>query len=130
MTVAQFSSREEKMKIKVLFKTTEQTFLTHVKVFPIVANKRAQRQALTNEMTHLEGFADEFVMVGQVGPAVDAGVGPVAGGKILAKCLGHLFETNTYEQFKAFDKELVGPSCAPRKLRLAPSCLLDLCSPC
>lgn len=38
----------------------------------------------------LEGFADEFVMVGQVGPAVDAGVGPVAGGKILAKCLGHL----------------------------------------
>lgn len=38
----------------------------------------------------LEGFADEFVMVGQVGPAVDAGVGPVAGGQILAECLRHL----------------------------------------
>lgn len=38
----------------------------------------------------LEGFADEFVMVGQVGTAVDAGVGPVAGGQILAKCLRHL----------------------------------------
>ena len=45
-------------------------------------------------MTHLEGFADEFVMVGQVGPAVDAGVGPVAGGEILAECLRHLLETN------------------------------------
>ena len=47
-------------------------------------------RALTNEVTDLEGFADEFVMVGQVGPAVDAGVGPVAGGQILAECLGHL----------------------------------------
>lgn len=45
-------------------------------------------------MTHLEGFADEFVMVGQVGPAVDAGVGPVAGGQILAECLRHLRAKN------------------------------------
>ena len=47
---------------------------------------------MTNKMTHLEGFADEFVMVGQVGTAVDAGVGPVTGGQILAKCLRHLFQ--------------------------------------
>ena len=53
---------------------------------PIFANERAHKKSLTNK-THLEGFADEFVMVGQVGPAVDAGIGPVAGGQILAKCL-------------------------------------------
>ena len=47
-------------------------------------------------MTHLEGFADEFVMVGQVGPAVDAGVGPVAGGQILAECLRHLRAKNKF----------------------------------
>ena len=54
---------------------------------PILANERAHKKSLTNKRTHLEGFADEFVMVGQVGPAVDAGISPVAGGQILAKCL-------------------------------------------
>ena len=45
-------------------------------------------QGLINEVfSNLEGFADELVMVGQVGPAVDAGISPVAGGQILAKCL-------------------------------------------
>jgi len=35
----------------------------------------------------LEGFGDEFVMVGEVGAAVDAGVGPVAGGKVRPESL-------------------------------------------
>ena len=50
-------------------------------------------QGLINEVfSNLEGFADELVMVGKVGPAVDAGVGPVARGKILTESLRHLFE--------------------------------------
>ena len=43
------------------------------------------------EIPHLEGFADEFIVVGEVSAAVDAGVGPVTlTRQILTKCLRHL----------------------------------------
>ena len=64
-------------------------------------------------MTHLEGFADEFVMVGQVGPAVDAGVGPVAGGQILAECLRHLRAKNKLCVFAGLLTTFLCSSYAP-----------------
>ena len=51
------------------------------------------RQVLVSdeEVSHLEGFADEFIVVGEVSAAVDAGVGPVTlTRQILTKCLRNL----------------------------------------